>query len=178
MALTVSGSNYNGDVLDIIYLVFDTDNEVAEKGLAVIETGVRKKKSLPKMATTENPFAEYTADAPSSDTVTTTYSERALEPQPMVMFESFLPEDWDDVWKEYQPDGDFTNAMLNPEVLNAMLALQLNSAGRQVAKLFYQGDTSLATSSPLHFFDGLVGQVKLRWRFRIAVAVGTCPDRL
>lgn len=156
MSVTVSNSNYNGNVLDIIYKVFDTDNEIAQQGLAVVETGVRKKKSLPRMSIADDPFGDYTSGAPDADTATTTYAERELEPQPMMLFESFLPEDFDDVWEQYQPDGDFTNAVQNPEVLNAILELHANAMGRQISKLFFQGDDSLAADNPLNKFDGVL----------------------
>lgn len=156
MAVTVSNSNYNGDVIDIIYKVFDTGNEVAEQALAVVETGIKKKRSLPVMSNTDNPFGDYVAGVPGGDTVTTTYLERSLDPAPMMLFEKFLPEDWNDVWEQWQPDGDFTNAMQNPEVLAAMLSLYQNKMGNQAARLFFQGDSSLGAANPLNKYDGII----------------------
>lgn len=156
MSLTVGNSNYNGGYLDVIYKVFDTGNEVAEQGLAVVETGIKKSKALPRMSATANPFGDYTADAPAGDTTTTTYAERLLSPQPMMMFETFLPEDFDDVWEDWQPDGDFTNSEINGEVLDALLAINQNGMGNQIARLFWQGDTTLLANDPLNKFDGVV----------------------
>ena len=156
MALTLANSNYNGDHLNVIYKVFDTGNEVAEQALAVIETGIKKKRSLPKLSSTDNPFGDYSADAPSADTTTITYAERALDPSPMQMFLKFLPEDFDDVWPDWQPGGDFTNATLNAELLSAILEINENAMGRQIAQLFYQGDTTLAAAAPMNKFNGLV----------------------
>ena len=161
MAVTVSNSNYNGSVLDVIYSVFDTDNEVAAQALAVVETGIRKKKSLPVMSTTDSPFGDYTAGAPGTDTATTTYHERYLEVEPMVLFEKFLPEDFDDVWEPFQPDGDFTNAMQNPAVLTAILELHKNSMGRQISKLFFQGDKTLGAGQAMNKFNGIVTRALL-----------------
>jgi hypothetical protein len=108
------------------------------------------------MSTTDSPFGDYTADVPSAATATTTYDERSVEPLPMMLYEEFLPEDWNDVWEEWQPDGDFTNAMIKPEVLNAILALYSNSMGSQIAALFFQGDTTLLADDPLNKFNGIV----------------------
>jgi len=156
MAVTVGNTGYAGNVLDVIYSVFDTENEVADKALAVVETGIRNKKALPKMSTTDNPFGDYTAGAPAADTATTTYAERLLEVEPMVLFEKFLPEDFDDVWEQFQPNGDFTNAMENPKVLTAILDLHKNSMGRQISKLFFQGDKTLGAGNAMNKFNGII----------------------
>ena len=153
--VTVGNSNYNGGYLDVIYKVFDTGNEVAQQGLAVIETGIKKKKSLPKMSATSNPFGDYVAGVPT-ETKTTTYSERELEPQPMMMFERFLPEEFNDVWPDWQPTDDFTNAEINGEVLDAILELNQNGMGNQIARLFWQGDTTLLANDPLNKFNGII----------------------
>ena len=158
--VTVSNSYYNGDVLDVIYQVFDTANEVAALGLAHVMTGIKKQRALPKIYSTDDPFDDYSADAPVSDSITTTYAERFVEPKPMMMYETFLPEDWNDVWEELQPDGDFTNATQNPQVIAAMLAQYQNKMGSQVARLFYQGDTSLAAGQALNKFDGIITRAK------------------
>lgn len=156
MSLTLGNSNYNGDYLNVIYSVFDTGNEVAQQGLAVVETGIKKKRSLPKISNTDSPFGDYSLAAPVADTVTTTYAERVLEPAPKMLFEKFLPEDFDDVWPDWQSQGDFTNATLNATILAAMLELNQNGMGRQIAKNFYQGDSNLGAGNPLNWFDGII----------------------
>lgn len=156
MALTITNTNYNGDVLDVLYAVFDTGNEVAQNAISHVKTGVKKKFSLPRISATANPFGDYTADAPIADTVTVTYAERVVEPQPMMLFLTMLPEDLDEIWPGWQSDGDFTNSTINAEVLTAILAMNQQGMGKQVAELSFQGDDTLSAGLPLNKFTGWV----------------------
>ena len=90
MANSVS-SNYNGSYLDVIYSVFDTGNEVAEKALAAVETGIKHKKSLGIFSASDNPLGDYSADAPSTNTADFNYKERVLEPSPAMLLISSYP---------------------------------------------------------------------------------------
>jgi len=49
MAVTITNTNYNGDVVADIYLIFGTGFEVIEKGSARVETGVKTKRALPNI---------------------------------------------------------------------------------------------------------------------------------
>lgn len=156
MAITLGNSNYNGDFLEFLYKVLFIGNEVINKGAARVLTGIAQKRALPKISQTTDPFGDYTSGAPGADTVTTTYAERDIEPQKMTLYEEFLPEEWQDVWDKWQPVGDFTNLMMNPEFMADVIELYMNNGGTQLAKLFWQGDTTLGAGNPLNKFDGIV----------------------
>lgn len=154
--MQVGNSNYAGDFLEFLYSVLFVGNQVIQKGSARVLTGIAKKRSLPKVSQTESPFGDYTSSKPSSDTVTTTYAERDLEPQKMTLYEEFTPEDWQDVWDKWQPVGDFTNLMMNPEFMADVMELYMNNGGTQLSKLFWQGDTTLAAGNALNKFNGII----------------------
>lgn len=154
--MNVGNSNYNGDFLAFLYKVLFVGNETVEKGTARVLTGIAKKRALPKLSQTSDPLGDYTSGVPTSETVTTTYAERELDPQKMTLYEEFLPEDFQEVWDKWQPIGDFTNLMHNQEFMQDVLSLYMNNAGTQMSKLFWQGDTSLPANDPLNKFDGIV----------------------
>lgn len=154
--MNVGNSNYDGDFLGFLYQVFTVGNEVINKGSARVLTGIAKKRSIPKISQTADPLGDYTTGVPSSDSVTTTYAERDLEPQAMTLYETFTPEDFQDVWEKWQPVGDFTNLRHNPEFLADVIELYNNNAGAQLAKLFWQGDTTLAAGNALNKFNGII----------------------
>lgn len=155
MALTLSNSNYDGEVLENLYTVLSVGNEIGRKGAATPLTRVSKKKSLPKLSRTSRPIGTYTAGAPSSDTVTTTYSERSLEPKDMMVYEEFIPSQFDDVWQAFQSVGDFTNLELNTRLMMAILELYEDGIGEHMSELFFNGDTGSGTPE-LAYFDGIV----------------------
>jgi len=158
--MKVSASNYNGDFLEFLYLVMFVGNQVIDKGAARVLTGIAKKRALPKISQTSDPLADYTTSKPGSDSVTTTYAERELDPQKMTLYEEFLPEDYQDVWEKWQPIGDFTNLRHKPEFIMDVLELYKNNAGTQLSKLFWQGDTTLGAGNALNKFNGIITRLK------------------
>jgi hypothetical protein len=156
MALTLSNSNYNGEVLNNLYLVTSVGNEVFAKGATRLIPGVSTKLALPKLSQSANPIGDYVAAAPSGVTATTTYAERELVVAPMTVYETFVPKTFHDIWEQWKSVGDFTNLELNSQLLNAILNLYRNGIGTQMAKLFWQGDNSLAAADPMNKFDGIV----------------------
>lgn len=156
MALTLANTNYNGEVLENLYLVTGVGNEVIQKGAAKLHTDISTKKALPRLSQTVSPIGDYVAGAPNAVTATTTYSERELVVAPMTVYEEFSPTTFHDIWAKWKSAGDFTNLELNSELLNAILNLYKNGIGTQMAKLFWQGDNSLGAGNPLNKFDGIV----------------------
>lgn len=160
MALTLSNTNYNGEVLENLYLVTGVGNEVVAKGAARLHTNISTKKSLPRISQTANPIGDYQAGVPGGETATTTYAERTLDPKKMTVYETFLPTTFHDIWEKWKSIGDFTNLELNAELLNAILDLYKNGIGTQIAKLFWQGDTTLAAADPMNKFNGIITRAK------------------
>lgn len=160
MAVTITSSDYNGDFLAFLYLVLTIGNEIVEKGAARMLTGIAKKRALPKLSQTANPMGAYTTGVPGAETVTTTYSERSLEPNKMTLYETFVPEDTFDLWDKWQPQGDFTNLRQNPEFMADVVSMYANGSGTQFARLFWQGDKALTTADPLGHIDGIVTRCK------------------
>ena len=156
MALTLSNTNYNGEALDYLYLVTSIGNEVVQKGAARIHTDISTKKALPKLSQTANPIGDYVAAAPSSNTATTTYAERQLVMQAMTVYETFLPNTFHDVWEMIKSVGDYTNLELNAKLLKAILDIYAEGIGTQMAKNYWQGDTTLAAGNALNKFNGIV----------------------
>lgn len=156
MALTLTNTNYNGEVLENIYLAIGVGNEVAEKGAVKVYPEISTMKSLPILSQTADPIGDYQADVPAGNTATTSWAERTLSPRPMTVYETFLPTTFHDIWEMVKSAGDFTNLELNAKLLNAILDLYKNGIGRQIARLFWQGDILLAANDPLNKFNGIV----------------------
>jgi hypothetical protein len=156
MALTLSNSNYNGEVLENLYLVTGVGNEVVEKGAAKLITDISSHKGLPRLSQTANPIGDYQAGAPAGETATTSYAERTLDPQPMTVYETFLPTTFHNIWEKFKSIGDFSNLELNSELMNAILNLYKNGIGTQMARNFWQGSLLLAANDPLNKFNGII----------------------
>ena len=156
MALTLSNSNYNGEVLSELYLAVGVGNEVIQKAGATLHTDVSTKKSLPLLSQTDSPIGDYASGAPGAVTVTSTYAERTLDPAKMTVYETFSPTTFHDIWDQWKSQGDFSNLELNSSFVKAILNLYQNGIGRQMSKLFFQGDNTLAAADPMNKFNGIV----------------------
>lgn len=156
MSLTLSNTNYNGEVLENLYLVTGVGNEVVAKGAAKVITDISTKKALPRLSQTSDPIGDYQAGVPAGVTATTTYAERELVVAPMTVYETFLPTTFHNVWQIWKSIGDFTNLELNAQLLNAILDVYKSGIGTQMSKLFWQGDNSLGANNPLNKFDGII----------------------
>ena len=156
MALTLSNTGYAGEVLENLYLVTGVGNEVVAKGAAKLHIDISTNLALPRLSQTANPIGDYQAGVPGGETATTSYAERNLHPQPMTVYETFLPTTFHNIWNIWKSVGDFTNLELNAQLLTAILDLYKNGIGTQMARLFWQGDLLLAAADPLNKFDGII----------------------
>jgi hypothetical protein len=152
---TLTNTGYNGDALRTLYTVFGLGNDVVKDGVAMLLDGIKEKRAIPVLKTDSRPIGVYET-TPSGTTTNWTYSERTIEPQVGMIYDTYEPDDFLPLWDEFASIGDDTNLMLNPTLLNAVLELFKDSAGQQLAELFWQGDQTLATSTGLHFHDGIV----------------------
>lgn len=160
MAITNTGSEYNGDVVKDIYKVFltgTTGNDVLDQATARVETKVRTQRALPSMKTSLNPVGVYET-TPTGDTATTSYQERILTMYKGMLKETFDPDEWQDIWDQFASKGNtYTNIAMNPAVMSAVFMLYKDSVGTQFAREFWSGDKSL----PGDNIDGIVTQALL-----------------
>ena len=156
MSLTLSNTNYNGEVLETLYSVVGVGNEVVSKGAATLITDISTKKALPRLSQTADPIADYATGAPGAVSATTTYAERELVMEKGTVYETFNPVTFHDIWKKWKSAGDFTNLELNAELAKSIIELYRNGIGTQVAKLFWQGDKTLGAANALNKFNGIV----------------------
>lgn len=122
MAIKVTNTNYNGEVLETILTVAATRNEFVEKGLIHVIPGVEKKISVPRMKVSKM-LQKRKEDPQRSDSKGDfAYSEKSLEPHDFMAFTVFNPRAFEHIWRKYQPKGNLVFAQLPPDVQNTMLS--------------------------------------------------------
>lgn len=154
MASPVLTSNYNGDVLDYIITESVVGNEAVEKGSIYVIPDVPNKISIAKMVSSANPIADREA-MPTTKTATVTWSEATLQPVEMMIYVPDInPRIFEAAWRPFQDKGALPNKILDPRIQKTFADVVLKQAQKQIGKLFWQGDTTLASTNPLHFFNG------------------------
>lgn len=156
MASPTITSNYTGDVLDYIIKESVTGNEAVEKGSIYVIENVPYKINIGKMVSTANPIIDREA-MPTTKSATVTWSEATLTPVEMMIYiPDINPRLFESTWRPFQPTGALPNKVLDPQIQKAFADVVMKQAQNQIGRLFWQGSTSLASSDPLHFFNGYV----------------------
>lgn len=158
MASPTFSSNYNGDVLDYIITEAVTGNEAVDKGSVFVMENVSEKISIAKMTSSANPIIPREA-MPTTKSATVTWSEATIDPVDMMIYiPDINPRLFESAWREFQPTGPLVDRVLDPNIQRIFAEVVMKQAQNQIGRLFWQGDSSLATSNPLHFFDGYITQ--------------------
>ena len=157
MGLTLSNSNYGGEVSEKIVMNIGLGNEIAKESISEMVTDVAGDFSLPSLKGTSLPFGVYTNGAPTEDTFVATYAERKLAMAKSTIYLEFVPETWHGtLWKKWQSVGDMTNLEMNTQFVSALIENLMDKAGLHYSLLSFQGDTSALASTKMHYFDGWV----------------------
>lgn len=154
MANPTLTSNYNGDVLDYIITEAVTENEAVAKGSVYVIPDVPSKISIAKMVSSSNPIRRREA-MPTTNSATVTWSEATLTPVEMQIYiPDINPRIFEAAWRPFQPKGSLPDKVLDPNIQKIFADIVLKQAQNQMGRLFWQGDTTLASSDPLSFFNG------------------------
>lgn len=160
--ITPGSTNYDGTLDAFLYSVIQdgADFLSPEVAAAYQKTGVRKNEQLDRIVYSANPFEDYTTGNPTFASGADK-DMREIAPKKMTLSGTFQPDEWLAEWDAYAPNGNLTQLMMNPQFLQRVMTLALNSAWTQMADLFWVGDYSLygAGTSPLRFFDGIITKV-------------------
>ena len=159
MALTIN-SIFAGDYAKAIYKDLAIGNEVitgnkySDGGIAYLELDVPDKRELRYASQTARPFGEWKQSPVTGDiTVSTTIDKRELDLEKVMIYEEFVPSDYDLEWEDLRSVGSQTEHMLNPNVFREILTLLVPNAGAHISELFFEGDK--AGSGGLEYMNGI-----------------------
>lgn len=152
----ITNTNFNGDVLDYIIQEAVVGNEVVQKGSVYVIPDVSSKISIGKMVASANPVKAREA-MPSTKTGTVTWSEDTLNPVDLMIYiPDINPRLFESNWRPFQPKGALPNRILNPQIQKVFADVVNRQAQLQIGTLMWKGDTTLAESTGLNFFNGYI----------------------
>lgn len=154
--ISVTSTNYNGEVLGSILTQAFLGNEIAEKGVIHVEPGIEKKFSIPRMRIGK--LLQKRIEQPESTDAKgdITYDEKELNPEDMMVYTEFNPKSFEAVWRKFQPTGNMVFYQLPPEVQTKMLSLVLQETATEVGWHFING---VKGSGDEDFFFGIVARI-------------------
>lgn len=140
--IVIQGTNYSGEVLEMLLTRAATGNELVEKGLMHVVPEVAKKYSIPRLRTGKmlQKRKEMPTDADAKGDFN--YDERELIPVDFMAFTTFNPRTFETIWRKWQPKGNLVFTELPAEGQNALL--------RELAK-------SVKFELGFHFINGVFG---------------------
>lgn len=140
MAIKVTNTNYNGEVLERILTVATTGNEFVDKGLIMVIPGVEKKISVPRLKAGKM-LQKRKEDPQKSDSQGDfNWSEQTLEPHDFMAFTVFNPRAFETVWRKWQPKGNLVFKELPPEAQNALLEALSKQVQFELGNLYVNGE--------------------------------------
>jgi hypothetical protein len=74
----------------------------------------------------------------------------------MVYIPDINPRVFESAWREFQPKGALPDKVLDPQIQKVFADVVLRQVQAQLGRLIWQGDTTLAASNPLSYFNGYV----------------------
>ncbi|MDO4213190.1 MAG: hypothetical protein Q4D10_03510 [Bacteroidales bacterium] len=122
MAIQITNTNYNGEVLEQLLTLASTGNEIVEKGLVHVEPGIASTFSIPRLKATTMLQKRKEMPTDSDSKGDFKYSERVLAPKDFMAFTTFNPRSFEKIWRKWQPKGPLVFAELPAEAQNALLA--------------------------------------------------------
>lgn len=151
--IVIQGTNYSGEVLEMLLTRAATGNELVEKGLIHIVPEVAKKFSIPRLRTGKmlQKRKEMPTDADGKGNFT--YDERELVPVEFMAFTTFNPRTFEAVWRRWQPKGNLVFAELPAEGQNALLRELAKSVKFELGFHFVNG---VFGDDDDHLFNGIV----------------------
>lgn len=151
--IVIQGTNYSGEVLEMLLTRAATGNELVEKGLIHIVPEVAKKFSIPRLRTGKmlQKRKEMPTDADGKGNFT--YDERELVPMEFMAFTTFNPRTFEAVWRRWQPKGNLVFAELPAEGQNALLRELAKSVKFELGFHFVNG---VFGDDDDHLFNGIV----------------------
>ena len=154
--IQIQGTNYSGEVLEMLLTRAATGNELVEKGLIHVVPEVAKKYSLPRLRTGKmlQKRKEMPTDADAKGDFN--YDERELVPVDFMAFTTFNPRTFETIWRPFQPKGNLVFAELPAEGQNALLRELAKSVKFELGFHFIIG---VFGDDDDHLFNGIVSRM-------------------
>lgn len=151
--IVIQGTNYAGEVLEMLLTRAATGNDMVEKGLMRVQPDIQKKFSIPRLRTGEmlQKRKEMPVDADGKGNFT--YDERELVPVDFMAFTTFNPRTFEQVWRKWQPKGNLVFSELPAEGQNALLREMSKSVRFELGYHFVNG---VFGDDDKHLFNGIV----------------------
>lgn len=98
--IQINGTNYSGEVLEMLLTRAATGNELVEKGLIHVVPEVAKKFSIPRLRTGKMLQKRKEMPTDSDSKGNFDYDERELVPVDFMAFTTFNPRTFEQIWRD------------------------------------------------------------------------------
>lgn len=159
MSITLTNSNYDGEVLDSLLTRAATGNEIVSEGLICVIPNVQKKITIPRLLTGK--MLQKRKEEPTLQDSKGGFdiSHKSLEPKDFMAFTLFNPRVFENYWRPYQPKGPLVFAELPPEGQNKLLAALSKQVTFELGHHYVNGEYVDGDNDD-KLFDGILVQMK------------------
>ena len=159
MAIKITNTAYDGEVLERLLTKAATGNELVQKGLIKLVPNIRKKYSIPRLKT--GTMLQKRKEMPGKEDSKGdfNYSEKALVPHDFMAYTEFNPRSFEEIWRPYQPKGNMVFDTLPPQVQNNLLDAMSKQVNFELGFHFVTGIFKDDDEDDEHLFDGILTQI-------------------
>ncbi len=156
MAIHIAGSPYSGEALDFFLTRAVTTNQLVEGGHIQVHQNINTYKDLPRVQLDEIIQDRIpTPKSPDDSKGNFKFDYRRLEVQDYMVYVEFNPNDLEDLWRPFQPEGELVFRDLPPHIQTQMIDLVMQKVDLYHAKALWTGDQSTGVK-PFDKFDGIL----------------------
>jgi len=149
-------TRYAGEVYEKILAKAATGNELFERGLIHVETGVQDKLAIPRLQLSKilqkRKEMPTSADAKGDITI----DERVLEPHDAMVYIEFNPRLFEHIWRKWQPTGNLVFEELPANIQAQLLEAIVSQLGEELGVEFIQGEYG---ENEGQYFDGILTRI-------------------
>lgn len=158
MAINITNTNYNGEVLERLLTKATTGNQLVQRGLIRVVPNVRKKYSIPRLKTGTMLQKRKEMPEDSDSKGDFNYSEKELVPHDFMAFTTFNPRSFEEIWRPYQPKGELVFAQLPADVQNQLLDALAKQVNFELGGHFINGVYEDGEDDS-RLFDGILTKI-------------------
>ena len=149
-------TRYAGEVYEKILAKAATGNELFERGLIHVETGVQDKLAIPRLQLSK--ILQKRKEMPTSEDAKgdIIIDERVLEPHDAMVYIEFNPRLFEHIWRKWQPTGNLVFEELPANIQAQLLEAIVSQLGEELGEEFIQGEYG---ENEGQYFDGILTRV-------------------
>ena len=161
--MTINAPKTHGELYEKLVTQYTTGCELVEKGLVEVHpTNTMSDEFTIVLRNAKDLDADYSATPVAKATADISYAGKVIRMgKTMLYYDKIRPQQFENVWRKYQPTGDFSKELLSSEIMADLFAVADEQYGEVANDLTVNGtQTDSDIAGEKRRYDGVMTQAK------------------